>query len=648
VLGPHTVTVVGVVGPAFPGLFRGVPSDVWLPISLRPLFRPGNPLENRGARDLLLVGRLAPGASADLARAQLETVATRMQAAHPEQWTDALGQRRRVSVLPEAEARVVPQVRGAALGVSALLSLVVGLVLLLACANVASLMLVRGADRRRELAVRLSLGADRGRLLRQLLTESLLLSLLGGAAGLLLAAWATDAIAGFRPPLPVPVEIPVRFDLRAALFAVVLSLGTGLAVGLAPALRASRAALADALREGGSGSSGGTGRSRLHRGFVVAQVTASLVLLAAGGLFLRSLANAASIDPGFRLRDGILLSYDVSLAGRSPEEARQFHERVLERVASLPGVRSATLGIGLPLGLEMMRRAVWVEGDRSLEGDREEAFGIVGPGYFETLGVDLVRGRGFTGADRPGAPLVAVVNESFARRFWPGADALGKRISVSGPEGPFLEVVGVARDGKYFTLGESPRPFYYLPLLQEGESLASLVVRTEGDPAGLLTTVRAAVQELDTSLPLWGMRTVRDHLAVSLMPTRVAGLVVGAFGLLGLALAAVGLHGLLAYAVRQRTREIGVRLAMGAAPGAVLAQVLREGLALVLVGLAIGAALAVGLGSLLRTLLYGLHPADPLTFAAVAALMAAVALLALWAPARRASRVDPVQALRCE
>ena len=642
-IGGESVTVVGVAGPDFPGLVRGLPADVFIPLALRSRFRASDPLANRGARHLFLLGRLAPGATPEAVAAQLAAAAADLQREHPQQWTDAAKRRRRVTVIPEWQARVMPGARGAVLGVSALLAVVAGFVLFLSCANVASLMLARTAERRREVAVRLSLGATRWRLVRPFLAESLLLAALGGGLGVLIALWSADVLSALRAPAALPLQLTVALDGRVLGFAAALVLATGLLVGLVPALSASRPALVTDLRDGGGPT--GTRPARAQRTFVVAQVAVSLVLLVCGGLFVRSLANAAAIDPGFRLRDAALLSYDLSTGGYSAARGRAFHEQVVERVAALPGVESVALAAALPLSLDWQRRGVWIEGAPET-ADREQAVGFAGPGFFETMGIDLVRGRGFQRSDTEGAPRVAVVNETFARRSWPGQDALGKRISVSGPEGPFLEVVGVTRDGKYFTLGEAPRPHFYLPLLQHYRPAATVIARTSGDPRAVLGSLRAALQGLDGNLAVTGVQTLGDHLGVSLVPTRAAGAIAGAFGVLGVALACIGLYGLLAHAVRARTREIGVRLALGAPPAAVLRLVVRDGLGLVALGVLAGVPLAVALGRALRGLLYGLSPADPVTFAGVIALLAGVATLAIWPPARRASRVDPVHALR--
>ena len=643
-LGGESVTVVGVTRPDFPGLVRGLPAEMWIPLTLRSRFRANDPLANRGARHLLLLGRLAPGMKPEAVAAQLQAAAAELQQAYPQQWTDAAQRRRRVSVVPERDARVLPAALPAVLGVSALLAVLAGLVLFLACANVASLMLARTAERRREVAVRLSLGATRWRLVRPFLAESLLLAVFGGILGAVLANWSADLISAFRAPADsMPIQIAVTLDARVMGFAAALVVITGLLIGLVPALSASRPALVDDLKDGGGPA--GTPRTRAQRVFVAGQVAVSLVLLVSGGLFLRSLGNASALDPGFGAHDAALLSYDLSTSGYSAERGRVFHQQVVERVAAIPGVESVALGAALPLSLDWLRRGVWIEGAPETD-DREFAVGFAGPGFFETLGIAFVRGRGFAASDGPGAPLVVVVNETFARRAWPGADALGKRISVSGPEGPFLEVVGVTRDGKYFTLGEAPRPHFYLPLAQNYRAAPTVIARTSGDPRAALPALRAAIQGLDGTLAVTGVQTLGDHLGVSLMPTRVAGTVAGAFGALGVALACIGLYGLLAHAVRARTREIGVRLALGAPPASVQRLVLREGLGLVLVGVGVGAPLALALGRGLHGMLYGLSPADPITFIAVIALLAAVATLAIWAPARRASRVDPVQALR--
>lgn len=648
-LNGRPVTVVGVAPAGFRGLLRGLDVGVWLPLHAQELARPGSDgLSARGNRSLMLLGRLRPGVTPAQAQAQLDALAARQFERHREAWADLHGAGRRLTLLPESESRVFPAARGPLAAFLGLLLASVGLVLLVACTNLAGLLLARASSRRREIGVRLALGASRARLVRQLLAESVLLALPGGALGVVLAAWGTRALSALQPPLPVPVHLDLGLDWRVVGFAFGLTLACGVLFGLAPALQSTRADLLPALHDG-TGATAGARGLRLRRVLVTAQVAVSLLLLGGAGLFLRSLANAHAIDLGFE-PDGVLLaSLDTALGGFGPDAARAAYEGALERVAALPGVEAVSLTTSVPLGLSGGRRGVWVEGYAAQPGeDLEVASAAVGPDYFATLRLPLVRGRGFTRADRAGGPGVAVVNETFARRYWPGQDPLGKRLSTSGDQGPFLEVVGLARDAKYVTLGEDPRPFFYTALLQEGAGEATLLVRTSGPPAASAGAVRAALLALDARLPVFDLRSLTASLGLALLPARLASLVLGSVGVFALALSALGLYGLVAWSAARRTREIGLRLALGASPRDVRRLLLRQGLSLAAVGLVLGLAATLGLGQLLRGFLYGIGPTDVPALLGATLLLGTTALAASLVPARRAMRVDPAAALRAE
>lgn len=533
---------------------------------------------------------------------------------------------------------------------AALLLTVVGLVLLIACANIANLLLARAAARRKEIAIRLALGAGRWRLIRQLLTESILLALLGGAVGLALAVWGADLLMAFKPPVPIPLEINLPVDWRVLGFLAGLSLLTGIIFGLVPALAASRPEVVGALKDE---SGGGTGRGRLRGALVIAQVAVSLLLLICAGLFLRSLQNASSIDPGFDADNLLTVSMDLELQGYNEARGKQFSAQLLERVRAVPGIVSASLANGLPLGFGG-RSGITIEGYNSEQGEDMEVYNsTVAPGYFETLRVPMLQGRTFEAQDHAEAPGVVIVNEAFAKRYWPGQSPLGKRIQTGAVrEGtnnaPYLTVVGVTRDGKYNSLGEEATPFFYSNLTQQYASSATLIVRTAGNPTDALVTVRNAVESLDKNLPLYDVKTMRQHLGVALLPARLAGGALGIFGLLALLLAAAGLYGVMSNAVAGRTREIGIRMALGADTFEVLRLILQQGMKLVLIGLAIGLAAALALTRLLKSLLFGVSTTDPLTFGVIAGLLTLVALLACWIPARQATKVDPMIALRCD
>jgi len=648
-LNGHPFTVVGIAPPGFTGMMRGLSVDLWVPVTMAGAIPSSDRLDGRGNRWLLLLGRLKPGLTAEAAEAQLAVLATRLQKAYPDNWTDVKEKRRVITVVPESRARLFPAARGAVLGFLALLLSVVGLVLLMACTNVASLLLARATARRREIAVRLSLGASRARIIRQLLTESVLLALLAGVVGILVALWASNLLVALRPPVPFPIALDLGLDVRVLGFTLLVSLLTPLVFGLAPALQASRPALLPALKDGSATGERAASRWSPRRLLVVAQMAMSLVLLIGAGLFLQSLGNAHRIDLGFDSANLLLLSLDVSLNGYDEPRGRLLYEQLLERANTVPGVRSASLATEVPLGLGGTRRGIWVEGYEARSGeDMGVHTNTVGPDYFRTMGIQLLRGRDFDASDTAGRPGAVVVNEAFARRYWPGKDPIGRHVRLGDESGSPAQVVGVVRDGKYVTLGEDPKPFFYVPFLQRYESGATLHVRTTGDPRGLLEAMRREVRALDPSLPVFDEKTMTDHLGLSLLPARLAAGVLGLFGFVALTLAAVGIYGVMAQAVRQRTRELGVRMALGARPADLLSMVLGQSMRVALLGIAIGLLAALGLARLVTSLLYGIGAADPATFVVIPALLAAVALLASFVPARWAMKVDPMVALRHE
>ena len=647
-VGGQQATIAGVAPEEFTGIVRGLRVDIWVPFAFYQVIHPGtDELTSRGARGLSIVGLLRPEVPPRLAQAELRTLAAQFQSAYPDAWTDVRGTARRLTLVPESELRVLPQIRGGVLGGSALLLGVAALVLLIACANLANLLLARAAARRREIAVRLSLGAGRARLVRQLLTESVLLAGAGGVLGVVVALWGTDLISKIQVPGPFPIDLAFAPDFRVLAFALAASMLTGVLMGLAPALQASRPDMVSALRDDATG----VARTRLRSAFVVAQMAMSLVLLVAAGLFIRSLQNANSIDPGFTARRALLLGVDLSLVGYDDDRGRTFFRSLRERLAALPGAENVSLTTIVPLGMNSARRSLSIRGYTPAPGEEMEFHvASVGPQYFETMGVELARGRGITEQDRREAPGVVVVNESFARRFWPGQDPLGKEIGLEGDEGPWSTVVGVARDGKYTSRGEDPKPFYYIPIDQMYRSSAVFIVRTAAaaDPRSLAGPARAAVADIDPTVPILEMRTLAENLDLSLLPARIASVMLGGFGLLGLALASIGLYGVMSYVVGQRTREVGIRMALGAQRRDVLALVVGYGARLIGIGLVIGLVLALVLSRLVRGFLHGLSPMDPVTYAAVALLLGMVALVASWVPARRATRVDPMTAMRSE
>jgi putative ABC transport system permease protein len=653
-LSGHTATVVGIGGEGRTGLLRGLAVDLWIPLTARGLLKgDDHDLEERGDRGLFVLGRLAPGVTLASAQQRLDALAHALQAEFPNHWTDLHQQARRISVLPEPAVRVSPDARRPVALVLALLLVMAGLLLVIATSNVASLVLARTATRRRETAIRLALGASARQIGRRFLVETLLLALAGGAGGVLVAYAVADALVGFRLPIPLPVHLDIHPDGRVLLFSLVVSVLTGVGLGLVPVLQAARPDLCRGLR----GLSSGSGRASQSRSaFVVIQVALSVVLLVGGGLFLRSLGNAARIDPGFDPRNVVLLSAELSLAGYDAARTARFQEDLVERVGRQAGVMAVGLTTGLPLDpTALSRRGVAISGYTQEDGeDLEIPFAVIGPGFLEALRVPIVQGRPFNPEDASGAPRVALINETFARRYWPGQAPLGRTLEVGGAEA--VTVVGVVGDGRYASLSEAQKPFFYLPILQDYDYVrragsfvpTTLAVRVSGDPASALARLRESVQSIDPRLAVYGARTLEQHLGMALLPARIGGLALGCFGIVGLLLASLGLSGMMSALVSERVREIGIRLALGARPGGVLALIVGSGMRLVGLGLALGLILSVPLARLAAGLLYGLSPSDPTTLLGAALLLALVAGLAAWIPARAAARVDPVRALKCE
>ncbi len=641
-LNGHTFTIIGVAPEGFRGTWVGLTPDVWVPLMMQREARPGGDQLGRNARWLQLSGRLKDGATIQQAQSELSTLAAQLAQQFPDSNAE-----QGVDVQP---ASAVPgAVRGALVGFMALLMGLVALVLLIACANVAGLFLARASARRKEIAIRAALGASRGRIVRQLLTENVLLFFLGGALGVGVAFWATELLQAFKPTAEMPISLDFGVDYRVLIFTLLVSLVTGILFGLAPALAASKPDVVPALKAGMPGSVGLSHKSRTRNLFVVAQVAVSLVLLVAAGLFLRSLQNAGAIDIGFQPENVQLVSFDLRTQGYDEAKGREFYRQLVERAAAIPGVEALSLASMIPLNGNTRMEGINVTGFEPPEG--RSAFQIdvntVDAGYFKTVRLAVVRGRGFDETDREGSPRVCVVNETMARRFFPGADtssAIGKYVTFSGTTQ--TEVVGVVKDGKYGTLGEDPLPYIFKPLAQNYSGEMTLHIRTRA--AGVFAAVRSEVAALDRDLPLLNVMPMTEAVGFSLIPLRLAASVVGTLGTLGLLLAGIGIFGVVNYSVANRTREIGIRMALGARRSDVLRLIVRQGMTLALVGVALGLAIAFALSRLLVSLLYGISATDPVTFAGIALLLAAVAFLASYIPARRATKVDPMVALRYE
>ena len=637
VLNGSPFTVVGVAEKGFQGPLVLAP-DLWAPVMASPLLGMGEgTLTNRGAVWIMGIGRLAPDVPMSAAQAELGTIAHRLEAEYP-QPNKGKGLRIMASSVFPGEMRTIIG------GFIALMLAVAGLVLLIASTNVAGMLLARAASRQREIAVRLALGATRARLMRQLVTESLMLFVAAGTAGVLLAHWLVIGLMSLIPRLPVQLGFDPRIDWRVLGFALGLSLVSGLLAGLVPALQGTRPELTPALKTEGGGSGR---RLRLRSGLLVAQIAFSMLLLITAGLFGRALVHAKGIDAGFDPNDVQLTAMDLQLVNYDSTRGHQFATTLLERARAIPGVQSAALSAMLPLdgggmGLGGLELPDAVRNDPRTIRDMD--WNVITPDYFDVLRIPIVRGRAFTDADRVGTTPVVILNESFARRQWPNEDAIGKVLRNGNI---MLTVVGVARNAKYRTLGEEPRNFVYVPFAQRYFTRTTLMVRTSPD-AAVAAPIRHLVAELEPALPVLDQRSLVEQAAMSLFPQRIALFVAGALGIVALLLALLGIYGVTAYGVVQRSREIGIRVALGAQRGNVLGLVLRQGLVLAGLGVGIGAVAAFGVTRLLTTLLYGVPPTDLAAFGGAAVLLILAALVASWIPARRAAAVDPVVALRSE
>jgi predicted permease len=639
-------TVIGVAPPGFTGLMAGISPDFWAPMAMAPqISHDPELLTRRSSYWLLLVGRLKPGVTPAAAQADLSLLARQIQQADPKNnsgWDVA-----------QFPATMVPgPFRGYVGAFTGVLMAVVGLVLLIACANAANLLLAQSTSRRQEMAVRAALGASRGRLIRQSLTESVTLACLGGGVGLALAYWATSLLLKLAPS-SLPVKLSVPLDYRVLGFTLLASILTGIIFGLAPAIRGAKFELTPILKDAGYGK--GFDRSRFRNALIVGQVAVCVILLVAGALCLRSLSHAQSIDIGFTAKDRVAATINLKSMDYTEARGRAFFKNWMEGVRSVPGAQGVSLASHMPLEPNSLSSTVNVEGHRPPAG--ETGFGIntmnVGPEYFQTMGIPVLRGREFNQRDDEGAPRVVVINEAMANRFWPGPNAadnaVGRQLILGDlAKGQPCEIVGVVKTGKYRTLSEGPRPFFYLPFFQAYVPRATLVAHGVGGREQLLAAVRAEAFKLDSNLALTGIDTVQQRLSLALFPARVTGILLGVFGLLGLGLAVVGLSGAIAYSVSQRTREIGVRMALGARRRDVVGLVIRQGLALSLLGMGIGIAASLALTRFLGSLLYGVSATDPATFAGVSVLLLLVAALACYFPARRAANVTPLEALRYE
>lgn len=630
-------TIVGVSRPGFRSSQFGWGPQIFVPFSEYPRLR-GVEQSSAAGTSTYLIGRLAPGRSAGHVADELRTLA----AAFPRADT---AMQRAGAFTVEPALGVTAEVRGLATAASVFLLVIVGLVLLIVCANLANMLLARSIARRRELAIRTALGVSRARLVQQLLTESALISVLGAGAGVGLASYATRLL-----PRVLPADAPIAFDLRPDAtvlgFAVILALATGLVVGLLPALRASRTQPHDALR---SATTGGSVRSRLRSAFLGAQVALALSLLVVSGLFLRGLDAARSIDPGFVSTNVVNVTVDLSLRGHSEESGRRVQSEMLAAARAMGDVEAAAF-IGTPplnasnSGTSVLPLAAAVD-DRTAA--RGTTFTGVSPGYFDLVRLPLLSGRAIEVGDRNGAPRVAVVNQSFARMLWPDSDPVGQQFRIFGDEAP-LTVVGLVRDIKYKSLNDANEPFMYVSLDQFHQQAAVLQVRLRQDTPALRTELRRIVQAVEPGLAIPAVQSAEEAMAISLLGAKLGASLIGAFGVLALLLAALGVYGVTAFVVGQRTAEIGIRTALGAPAGSVMRGLMVETLKVVGIGAVLGLAGGIGIGKVAASSLYGVGALDPVALASASGLLVAIAVLGTWLPARRALRMDPISALRAD
>jgi predicted permease len=639
--------VVGVAPRGFYGLNTVVVPDVWVPVTTveQTMSFPIS-LTNRYDNWLAVVGRLKSGLSLAQAQAGMDLLAKNMA----EQLSPDPQNRKGFMLVEADRSRAgLHEPNDGMRKANIMLMCLVGLVLLIACFNVANLLLARATQRQKEIAVRLSLGASRWRILRQLLTESLMLSLLAGAAGMLFALWGVELLMASIPTFPgFLIEIDASPDVWVLGFTLLLSLASGVIFGLAPALQMIRPQQLSALRDQSQAVTRGRAQSGLQDSLVVAQVAVSVILLVSAGLFIQSLRNALQVDPGFDLRDGLVVEIDLGFGHYDEPKGRQFYDRLVKRVQVLPGVEAASLAVDMPLSEMRMQSHILVDGYESAPEERMQMrWNVVGPGYFETLGVPIVQGRGFTEQDREDSRRVAVINETMARRYWAGRNAIGGYVRRGDHR---WEIIGIAKEGKYDDLDDQPKPYVCFPLRQE-EFLRrlNLVIRTSVTPVTLMAPVLAEIRRMDTNLPAPRIMTMEQFME-NAFETAAGGPadLLTVFGLLALALAMIGVYGVMSYSVSRRTHEFGIRMALGARRGEILGIVLRKGLKITLVGLLFGLAAAIAVARLLGGFLFEVNLLDPVTFSGVILLLLGVATAACYLPAHWAAQVSPAAALRDE
>jgi predicted permease len=639
-------TIIGVAPKQFHGTSFALDMDGYLPVSTSAL---GDPAmwTARNDRRWITLGRLKPGVSVTQAQSSINVIAARLAQQYPDTEKDLT-----INVVPEPLSHPVPLPNNLIVIVAGLFLFLAGLILLLAGVNVANILLVRATAREGEMAIRAAMGASRTRLIGQVFVESFVLAMLGAAGGMVLGTSATRWISDLRLASVVPVTLDFALDWRVIAYTVGVAISTGVVVGLWPALRVARSSVNEALRQAGRGGEGGPSRHRVRSMLVAAQMAGSLMLLIVAGLFVRSLQNLQRVYLGFEPDHMLNVILDPHEIGYDQTRTTTFYKELEDRVRALPGVRSATLAYSVPMGSYSDFSAVRIEGRPTPTGQQPPIvmFNVVGPTYFETMKTPLLQGRSFTDADNQSSPHVAVVNQTMAERFWPNENPIGKRFSTDENKDDAWQVVGISQNGKYGFLAEDPRPFFYVPLAQKFVSLRALQVRTAIAPEALTLPVQQVIKSLDPGLPVFSLRTMTESLggANGFMVFRVGALLASCIGGMGLALAMVGVYGVVAFAASQRTREIGIRMALGANRGQVLKLVLRQGVWVVLIGAVFGLLATFGISQAMSNLLVGVSATDPLIFVGATVFLVTVALCACYVPARRTMKLDPLVALRFE